>query len=333
MEKKRTQRIIGILVVLALVIIVMPLFFGKSDFPSHEASNLKSPAFPEEQTNVASANQQNNGTDVNANQAVEPSTIAEIKQPDSGEANTMQPSQASAPAAAQSSNPAMLNAAPPTQPSADSTTMPTTAAAPSTTSSLEPADQMAQTNSPAIPTPDANTIVITQSPVEKIATTNSDSNTGQTPPAIITDQQPAAPALTASSTELSRPTDTQKIDNQPAKPVKAKTAVMRMKHTKTKLVKTPVTASSKDNNLKTPGWAIQMGNFTVKSNATNLTNKLRAAGYKAFTREIKSSTGHNSTRVYIGPELKQASAVKLSNKVQQDMKMQGIVIPFKPMSL
>src|SRR5579872_2912000 len=45
MEQKKVQRIIGILVVIALVIIVMPLIFAKSDFPVQEASNVKAPPF------------------------------------------------------------------------------------------------------------------------------------------------------------------------------------------------------------------------------------------------------------------------------------------------
>jgi len=58
MEQKKIQRIIGILVVIALVAIVMPLLFGKNDFPVQEAANIKAPPFPDQQqttdTTVAS---------------------------------------------------------------------------------------------------------------------------------------------------------------------------------------------------------------------------------------------------------------------------------------
>jgi len=85
--------------------------------------------------------------------------------------------------------------------------------------------------------------------------------------------------------------------------------------------------------LTSTAWAVQMGNFKNKDNARRLADKLRTAGYKAFMKEIKSAKGNITTRVYIGPEFKHASAVTLSNKVQQDIKMEGIVVTIKPLEL
>ncbi|HEX2549071.1 MAG TPA: SPOR domain-containing protein [Gammaproteobacteria bacterium] len=47
MDKKRTQRILGILVIIALVIILFPLLTGKSEQPSGDTTALKTPQFPE----------------------------------------------------------------------------------------------------------------------------------------------------------------------------------------------------------------------------------------------------------------------------------------------
>lgn len=80
--------------------------------------------------------------------------------------------------------------------------------------------------------------------------------------------------------------------------------------------------------LRQAGWVVQMGSFHNKDNAQRLANTLRAKGYKAFTREVKSST-----RVYVGPEFKQASAESLADKIQHEMNMQGIVITYRPLEL
>src|SRR5204863_6139596 len=85
--------------------------------------------------------------------------------------------------------------------------------------------------------------------------------------------------------------------------------------------------------LNSTAWAIQMGNFKDKNNAHRLADKLRVAGYKAFTKEFKSANGNTSTRVYIGPEFQRTSALSLSNKIAHETKIQGIVVSFKPLEI
>lgn len=103
------------------------------------------------------------------------------------------------------------------------------------------------------------------------------------------------------------------------------------KHHKTVSVKK---AQEEITELKKPAWVVQLGSFNNKNNARRLADKLRAAGYKAFMKEIKTANGTvKQTRVYIGPEFKLASAAKLSKKVEQEMKLKGFVIHFKPLEL
>lgn len=85
-------------------------------------------------------------------------------------------------------------------------------------------------------------------------------------------------------------------------------------------------------NLKKIAWAIKLGSFKNKINAVNLTNKLRAAGYHAFTREVTSKSG-SFRIVYIGPESERASALNLSKKVAQQVKIQGIIVNYQPLAL
>jgi DedD protein len=82
--------------------------------------------------------------------------------------------------------------------------------------------------------------------------------------------------------------------------------------------------------LKEGAWVIQMGSFKNKANAQRLTNALREKGFKAFTYETKSN---GQTRVYVGPELKQVAATSLAGKIAEEMKMQGVVLSYKPLEL
>ena len=76
-----------------------------------------------------------------------------------------------------------------------------------------------------------------------------------------------------------------------------------------------------------------MGSFKDKSNAHRLVNQLRTSGFKAFAHVVTSPTGVVRTRVYIGPEFKQASALKLSTQIEHEVKLRGFIVPYKPMSL
>lgn len=84
--------------------------------------------------------------------------------------------------------------------------------------------------------------------------------------------------------------------------------------------------------LKSPAWVIQVGSFKNKTNALRLVNQLRGNGYKAFIQSVSSAFGEN-TRVYIGPEFKQASAKMIANQIEQDMHLHGIVLNFKPLTM
>jgi len=85
--------------------------------------------------------------------------------------------------------------------------------------------------------------------------------------------------------------------------------------------------------LNQPAWVVQVGSFKNKNNASNLVDKLRVSGFNAFAKEIKYQSGAVRTRVFIGPEFKLASANQLSNKLEKETKMKGIVVSYKPLAL
>ncbi len=76
-------------------------------------------------------------------------------------------------------------------------------------------------------------------------------------------------------------------------------------------------------------WVIQLGSFRHKNNVDDLVNKLTAAGYKAFTRPIKTKTG-TLTKVFVGPELIKTSLEKKIPALKSLTKVEGKIARFSP---
>ncbi|HEY0635151.1 MAG TPA: SPOR domain-containing protein [Gammaproteobacteria bacterium] len=83
--------------------------------------------------------------------------------------------------------------------------------------------------------------------------------------------------------------------------------------------------------LRAPGeaWAVQLGSFSSSVNALALQEKARKAGFTAYVEKLKVGAG-TSYRVRIGPESSRARADALRERVQEKLKMQGMVVPHKP---
>lgn len=84
-------------------------------------------------------------------------------------------------------------------------------------------------------------------------------------------------------------------------------------------------------NIKEPAWVIQVGSFNKKAQALKVVNQLRAKGYRAFIQQFSTALGDN-TRVFVGPENKQADARQLASELNSQMKLRGIVISYKPLA-
>lgn len=280
MDKKRTQRILGILVIIALVIILFPLLSGKSEQPTNDTTALKTPQFPEAQQ--------------------PPSAMA-------AEDSTDNPMSATMPA-----DPNAANA------TTDENTAP---------------QELSQANPDAATPPSeiapAISMDMNDRPQTEISAVQPSISTEPETPAIVKviDEPEKAPA------EVAKPVaDIAKPVANVAKPAQAKAVTADKKrisnHTK------PVHKTEKDlAKLNTKAWVVQMGSFKDKANARHLVDTLRLAGYKAFTYDVKSHNGNVRTRVYIGPEYKQASAINLSTKIEQEMMLHGIIVSYQPLSI
>lgn len=72
-------------------------------------------------------------------------------------------------------------------------------------------------------------------------------------------------------------------------------------------------------------WFVQVGSFSRESNAGELRDRLREAGYTAF---VESSTveGKTTHRVRVGPEMDRSSAESQRDEIQSEFDLKGIVI-------
>jgi DedD protein len=72
-------------------------------------------------------------------------------------------------------------------------------------------------------------------------------------------------------------------------------------------------------------YVVQVGSFGNRTNALNLRDKIRKAGYPAFIESF--STGSKTmVRVKVGPVLKRKEAEKIKTQLKKDMKLDGRVL-------
>jgi len=192
---------------------------------------------------------------------------------------------------------------------------------------LPVADQSPITPSPVEEPPSAKELPQALSPPSdtppgESAQSGSQSTAADQPPAVNPPSAVSEPAAT-SATPPATPSQPEKISA--VTPAASPASEISLVQPATSKKPVPRTVAS--------AWAIQMGNFHNHGNAIRLANRLRTAGYNAFTRQVVSKTGTVSTRVYVGPEAVQASARKLSADIRAQLSLDGMVVPFEPLAL
>lgn len=75
----------------------------------------------------------------------------------------------------------------------------------------------------------------------------------------------------------------------------------------------------------TVGWAVQVGSFGQEANAREQMQRLREAGFQAFS-ERASADGRVVWRVKVGPRAERDAALQLRDDIQRRMELPGIVI-------
>jgi len=82
-----------------------------------------------------------------------------------------------------------------------------------------------------------------------------------------------------------------------------------------------------DKLLSSAGWVVQLGRFRHKKNVQELLNLLEKAGYRAFSRPVKTNSG-TLTKVFVGPDLEKRNLEEALSHLKELTKLQGRVTPF-----
>lgn len=72
-------------------------------------------------------------------------------------------------------------------------------------------------------------------------------------------------------------------------------------------------------------WFVQVGSFSQESNARELRDRLRDAGYTAFV-ETSTVEGRTTHRVKVGPEMDRARAERSRDEIRSEFDLEGIVV-------
>jgi cell division septation protein DedD len=126
---------------------------------------------------------------------------------------------------------------------------------------------------------------------------------------------PPAPKPAATAPAASKPAV---VDAKPAAPAPKPVAT-------TPPASAPAPASKPADTSKT-GFAVQVGAFADATAATALRDKLRSAGFNAFTDSVGTDAGPR-TRVRVGPAMNRAEADALKAQVKAKAGIDGIVRP------
>ena len=73
------------------------------------------------------------------------------------------------------------------------------------------------------------------------------------------------------------------------------------------------------------GFAVQLAAFKEQSEAEALRDRLRKAGFTAYTERASTDAG-TLWRVRAGPELERGRAEALRNRIQESLKLDGLVV-------
>ncbi len=87
----------------------------------------------------------------------------------------------------------------------------------------------------------------------------------------------------------------------------------------------PTAAAPASSASETVGWAVQVGSFGREANAREQMQRLREAGFHAFS-ERANADGRAVWRVKVGPRAERDAALQLRDEIQRRMDLPGIVI-------
>lgn len=138
-------------------------------------------------------------------------------------------------------------------------------------------------------------------------------------------EAPAAPATKPEATPPSKP-EARPAEQKPAAKPEQKPATKPEPPKPAAIVAKPEPPATKPANPAGTGFAVQIGAFADAAAATALRDKLRAAGFNAFTDSVDTDGGRR-TRVRVGPVMTRAEADALKAQVKAKAGVDGMVRP------
>ena len=90
----------------------------------------------------------------------------------------------------------------------------------------------------------------------------------------------------------------------------------------------PIAPRKSDENLTSMAYVIQLGSFSHVANVKALQAKLKAQGFKTFTKPIKTPNG-TLTKVFVGPSLNKAELQKQLPELKKLTKLNGKVTQYE----
>ena len=88
-----------------------------------------------------------------------------------------------------------------------------------------------------------------------------------------------------------------------------------------------VVEQDSDRLLASAGWVVQLGSFRHQKNVQELFEVLEKAGYRAFSRPVKTNSGI-LTKVFVGPDLQKSNLENALSHLKEITNLQGRVTPF-----
>ncbi|MFT5575498.1 MAG: DedD protein [Bermanella sp.] len=77
-------------------------------------------------------------------------------------------------------------------------------------------------------------------------------------------------------------------------------------------------------------WVIQVASFSSSANAETLKQRLQSQGYKAYVRAAPTASGAMLQRVFVGPELKETTALQIKAEIESSFKLKALIHKFEP---
>lgn len=324
MDRQLKQRVVGAGLLVAFGVIFIPIFLDNGGVESPVPPSMNIPPAPTEDVS-----QRAPALGEDAIAAMETQADEDVELPpsrvESGEGSTAEPLPATTPSAGgepptsvetleEGAPPepppdasATDNLAPRMQPPAPrSVTPPAPVAEPSPTSPSPPAREVV--SEPDTAPEAAGKPVARPAPAVKAVPKAAETKAFESRPA------PKAAESRPEPKPLPNP-----IEAKPDSKVTSKTADGRSNEPKVLAAARPVAPA-------VGGWTVQLGSFSSDLNAKKLVDRLKAAGYKAYT-EPRLEQGVTVFKVRVGPTPGKAEAERLRQRIEAQFEARGMLVP------